>query len=107
MIGGVPVLDETEQVHVEHGEVHLQILVDLCFRHLGIAVEMTKRLIDHIEHLTTYLFLAKHLTALGMHRMQIVTLHHQFCDLLVLLGHPIFWHDEFELHIVIVLLPAA
>ena len=34
VVGGVPVFNETEHVHVEHGEVHLQVLVNLTFGHL-------------------------------------------------------------------------
>ena len=30
----IPVFNETEHIHVEHGEVHLQVLVNLAFRHL-------------------------------------------------------------------------
>ena len=61
MVRGVPVFYQTKHIHVEHGEIHLQILINLALSHLRIAIEMTKRLIDDIEHLTTILYLAKYL----------------------------------------------
>ena len=106
VIGRVPVFNQTEHIHIEHGEPHLQILVNLTLRHLRIAVEMAKRLVNDIEHLTAILFLAEHLTALGVHGMQVVALHHHLRHFAELLGHALLRHDELVFHIIIVLHPA-
>ena len=107
MVGGVPVFYQTEQVHVEHGEIHLQVLVNLALGHLRVAIEVAKGLVDHIEHLTTNLFLAKHLTALGVNGVQVVALHHHLRDLAELLRHALFRYEDAILHIVVVLLEAT
>ena len=68
---------------------------------------MPKRLVDDVQHLTAILFLAKHLTALGVHRMQIIPFHHHFGHLAELFRHTLLGHNELEFHIVVVFLPAA
>ena len=42
MVGSVLVFNQTKHIHVEHREIHLQILVNLAFRHLRIAIEVVK-----------------------------------------------------------------
>ena len=103
MVGRVPVFYQTEHLHVEHREVHPQVFVHLALRHLGIAIQMTKRLVDDIKHLATVLFLAEHLTALGVDGMQVIALHHHLGYLAELLGHALLGNDELVFHIVVVL----
>ena len=107
VVGQVPVLNQTKHIHIEHGEIHLQVFVNLTLCHLGISVEVAKRLVDHIQHLAAVLLLAEHLTALGMHRVQVVAFHHQFSHLLIFLRHTVFGHNQLELHVVVVLLVAS
>ena len=64
---------------------------------------MTKRLIDYIEHPASILFLAKHLTALGVNGMQVIALHHHLGNLAELLRHTFLGHNELVFHIVVVL----
>ena len=64
---------------------------------------MAKRLVDDVEHLAAILFLAEYLTALGVHGVQVIALHDHLSDLAELLGHAFLGHDEFVLHVVVVL----
>ena len=107
MVGGVPIFNQTNQLHIEHGEIHLQILVNLGLCHLRIAIKMSEGFVDHVEHLTPDLLLTENLTTLGMHRMEVITLHHQFGYLSEFLRHTLFGHNDFIFHIVVILLPAA
>ena len=107
VVGGVPVLDDAEHLHVEHGEIHPQILVNLALRHLRIAVQMAKRLVDHVEHLAAVLLLAEHLTALGVDGVQVIAFLHELGHLLVFLRHVAVRHYQLILHVVIVFRPAS
>ena len=107
MIRRIPVFYQTKHVHIEHGEIHLQVFVNLALRHLRVAIEVAKRLVDHVKHFTPILLFTKHLTALRVNRMQVVALLYQFGHLLVFLRHSVFGDDELILNIIIIFLPAA
>ena len=72
MVRQVPVLNDTEHIHVEELEILLHIDIYLVLGHLRIAIEMAKGLVDHIEHLLTILLRTKDLTALQARHMQII-----------------------------------
>ena len=74
---------------------------------MRVTIEVTERFINHIKHLTTDLLLAKHLTTLGVHRMQVVAFHNHLGYLLVLLGHIALRHYQLELYIVVVFFPTT
>ena len=107
MVRRVPVFNQANQVHIEHGEIHLQIFIYLSLSHLRVTVQVAEGLVYHFEHLAANLLLTKHLAALGVGWVQIITLHYQLGNLLEFLRNALLWNDEFELYIVAIFLPTT
>ena len=104
----IPVFYESDEIEVEYREIHFEVFVNLRFGHLRVSVEVSECLVDHVEHFSSHLFFAKNLATFYLSYVKVVSLHHHLCDFSVFVGHrSLFWHNKFELHVVVVFLPTA
>ena len=97
------VLDERDHGQVEHLEVHLDILVNLCLRHLAVAIQVTEGFVDDVEHLLSVLCGSEDVLLGEFLDLQVVAFHHHLRYLHELLGHAFLRHIELVLHVVVVL----
>ena len=105
MFLGRPILGHGDEVQVGKRQVHLHVLINLLVAEAREAIEILERVVDEFEDFLAHASVEDFLLRQGAH-VQVVALHDHLRNLHHLLRHQ-FGHEDFELHVVVVLFPSA
>ena len=104
MVGGVPVFQYGYQTQVEHGEIHLHILVNLLGSHLRVAIKVFEGFVDELEDALSILPLV-HVFLGYLLDLQIIAFANHLGYLGIFLGHFV-GYVHLVLHVVVVFFPS-